>query len=63
MKSRRVRRAGQVARMGERERERKEKSIQYLENLKGLENNIKMDARKTGWEGADWMYLAQDTGQ
>jgi hypothetical protein len=23
-------------------------------------NNIKMDLRDVGWEGIDWMYLAQD---
>jgi hypothetical protein len=25
------------------------------------EDNIRMDLRKTGWEGVDWMHLAQDT--
>jgi hypothetical protein len=24
------------------------------------ENNIKMDLREVGWEGADWIDLAQD---
>jgi hypothetical protein len=24
------------------------------------EGNIKMDLRKIGWEGVDWMHLAQD---
>jgi hypothetical protein len=25
--------------------------------------NIRMDLRETGWEGLDWMYLAQDRDQ
>jgi len=25
--------------------------------------NIKMDVRELGWEGVDWMHLAQDTDQ
>jgi hypothetical protein len=28
-----------------------------------LENNIKMDLKETGYEGVNWIYLAQDTGQ
>jgi hypothetical protein len=24
------------------------------------EDNIRMDLRETGWEGVDWMHLAQD---
>jgi hypothetical protein len=27
------------------------------------EDNIKMDLREIGWEGADWMHLAEDKGQ
>jgi hypothetical protein len=27
------------------------------------EDNIKMDLRKKGWEGVDWMHLAQDRDQ
>jgi hypothetical protein len=27
------------------------------------EDNIKVDLRKTGWEGEDWMHLAQDRNQ
>jgi len=27
------------------------------------EYNIKMDLREIGWEGVDWMYLAQGRGQ
>jgi hypothetical protein len=25
-----------------------------------MEDNTRMDLRKTGWEGVDWLYLAQD---
>jgi hypothetical protein len=27
------------------------------------ENNIRMDIRKIGWEGVEWMLLTQDRGQ
>jgi transposase len=27
------------------------------------ENNIKMDLRKVGWDGMDWIDLVQDAGQ
>jgi hypothetical protein len=27
------------------------------------EDNIRMDLRKIGWEGVDWMHLAQDGEQ
>jgi hypothetical protein len=27
------------------------------------EDNIKMDISEIGWEGADWIYLAQDEDQ
>jgi hypothetical protein len=27
------------------------------------EDNIKMDLRKIGWEGVDWIHLAQDREQ
>jgi hypothetical protein len=27
------------------------------------EDNIRMDLRKTGWEGMDWIHLAEDRGQ
>jgi hypothetical protein len=26
-------------------------------------NNIKMDLRETGWDGMDWIYIAQDRDQ
>jgi hypothetical protein len=27
------------------------------------ENNIRMDLREMGWEGVDWIHLAQDRDQ
>jgi hypothetical protein len=27
------------------------------------ENNVRKDLREIGWEGVDWMHLAQDRGQ
>jgi hypothetical protein len=27
------------------------------------EDNIRMDLRKMGWDGADWMHLTQDRDQ
>jgi hypothetical protein len=27
------------------------------------EDNIRMDLREMGWEGVDWMHLAQDRDQ
>jgi hypothetical protein len=27
------------------------------------EDNIRMDLREIGWDGVDWMHLAQDRGQ
>jgi hypothetical protein len=27
------------------------------------ENNIRMGLREMGWEGVDWIHLAQDRGQ
>jgi hypothetical protein len=37
----------------------------WSENLKGRprrrwEDNIRMDLRKVGWVGVDWMHLARD---
>jgi hypothetical protein len=39
----------------------------WSKNLKGRDHledpgigNTRMDLRKTGWEGADWLHLAQD---
>jgi hypothetical protein len=27
------------------------------------EDNVRMDLREIGWEGVDWMHLAQDRNQ
>jgi hypothetical protein len=67
-KSRRMVRAGQVARMG---------TMRNLYILVGKpdgkrplgrprrtwEDNIRMDVREMGWEGVDWIHLAQDGDQ
>jgi hypothetical protein len=64
IKSRRMRRAGYVARMsggvysvlvGERER-KKPPGITW----RRLEYNIKLDLQEVGWRGLDWIDLAQD---
>jgi hypothetical protein len=63
---RRMRLAGHVARTGD-----MKNTHFWLENLKRpfrrprhrWEDNIRMDLRETGWEGVDWMGLAQDSGQ
>jgi hypothetical protein len=31
--------------------------------IHGLMDNIKMDLREIGWDGLDWIYLAQDRNQ
>jgi hypothetical protein len=62
IKSRRMRWAGQVARM-------REKRTAYRVSVgkrplgrprRGWENNIKMDLAEIGWGGMDWIDLAQD---
>jgi hypothetical protein len=65
MKSRRLRWAGHVARIGER-RGAYRVLVGKPEGRRPLgrprrrwEDNIKMDLRE-GWEGADWIDLAQD---
>jgi hypothetical protein len=65
IKSRRMRCAEYVARMGE-----MRSTMFWLENLKGRdyleisrhrwEDNIRMDLRETGWEVVDWIHLTQD---
>lgn len=37
-------------------------SILYLpiSLLDGREDNIRVDLREIGWDGVDWIYLAQD---
>jgi hypothetical protein len=69
IKSRKMRWAGHVARMGE-----KTNAYRILvENPEGKRplgrprrrwvNNIKMNLREIGWNGIDWIDLAQDTSQ
>jgi hypothetical protein len=69
IKSRRVRWAGNIARMGE-----KRNAYRILAgNPEGKRplgrprrtwvNNIKMDLREIGWDGMDWIDLAQDRDQ
>jgi hypothetical protein len=53
IKSRRMRWAGHVARMG-----RRGMHIRYW-----WVDNIKMDLREIGWDGMDWIHLAQDRDQ
>jgi hypothetical protein len=36
--------------------------INRLDNL-GIDENIRMDPRKIGCKGVDWIHLAQDTDQ
>jgi hypothetical protein len=69
MKSRRVRQVGHMTRMGE---ERKVYKV-FMGRPKGKrppwrpkhrwENGIRMDFRETGWEGVEWVQLAQDREQ
>jgi hypothetical protein len=69
MKSRRMRWAGHVARMGE-----KRNAYRILVGKPEgnrppgrprcrWENNIRMDLREIGWGGMDWIDLAQDRDQ
>jgi hypothetical protein len=64
IKSRRMRWAGNVARMWE-----KRKAYRILvgkpEGTRPLEDldNIKIDLREIGWDGMDWIDLAQDGDQ
>jgi hypothetical protein len=66
IKSRRLRWAGHVARMGER-RGAYRALVGKPEGRRplgrprhGWEDNIKMDFREVGWGGVDWIDLAQD---
>jgi hypothetical protein len=66
IKSRRLRWAGHVARMGER-RGAYRALVGKPEGRRALgrsrrrwEDNIKMDLREVGWGGMDWIDLAQD---
>jgi hypothetical protein len=56
IKSRRMRWAGHIARMG-----RRGTHIGFWwESQKEREDNIRMDLREIGWGGMDWIDLAQD---
>jgi hypothetical protein len=66
IKSRRLRWAGHVARMGER-RGTYRALVGKPEGRRPLgrprrrwEDNIKLDLREVGWGGMDWIYLAED---
>jgi hypothetical protein len=62
IKSRRLRWAGHVARMGER-RGAYRALVGKPEGRRprgSWEDNIKMDLREVGWGGMDWINLAQD---
>jgi hypothetical protein len=55
VKSRRMKLAGHVARMGE------DRGVhRVLVGKRRWEDNIKMDLQEVGWGGGDWMELAQD---
>jgi hypothetical protein len=69
IKSRRMRWVGHVARMGERRN-----ACSILAGKPGgkrpigrprrkWEDNVKMDLRELGWDGMDWIDLAQDRDQ
>jgi hypothetical protein len=66
MKSRRMRQAGHVARMGEMRNAynilagRSEGKKPIRRSKHRWEDNIRMYLREMGWEGVDWMHLAQD---
>ena len=65
-KSRRVRSAGHVARMGERRGAcrvlvlNSDGGSQLGRPRRRWEDNIKMDLEEVGWEGMDWINLPQD---
>jgi hypothetical protein len=69
IKSRRMRWAGHVARMGERRNAysilaEKPEGKRPLGRPRGRwVDNIKMDLREIGWNGVDWIDLAQDRDQ
>jgi hypothetical protein len=66
IKSRRLRWAGHVARMGERRGAyralvgKPERRRPLGRRRRRWEDNIKMDLREVGWGGMDWINLAQD---
>jgi hypothetical protein len=66
IKSRRMRWAGHVARMGEKRNAyrilvgKPEGKRPLGRQRRMWVNNIKMDLREIGWDGMDWIDLAQD---
>jgi hypothetical protein len=69
IKSRRMRWAGQVARMGAK-RNAYRILVGYPERKRPLGrprrrwvDNIKMDLREIGWDGIDWIDLAEDRNE
>jgi hypothetical protein len=69
IKSRRMRWAGHVARIGGKRNayvilvEKPEGKITLGRPRRGWVYNLKMDLREIGWGGVDWTDLAQDRGQ
>jgi len=69
IKSRRMKWAGHVAWMGKFTNShnilvgKKEGKRPLGRPRRKWEDNIKMDLRKIGWEGVDWMHLAHDSDQ
>jgi hypothetical protein len=69
IKSRRMRWAGQVARMGKTRNAyrivvgKPEGKRPLVRPRRGWVDIIKVDLRKIGWDGMDWIYLAQDRDQ
>jgi hypothetical protein len=69
MKSRRMIWAGHVARMGEKRNAyrilvgKSEGKRPLGRRRRRWVNNIKMDLREIGWDGMDWIDLAQDRDQ
>jgi hypothetical protein len=66
IKSRKIRWAGPVARMGEGRKVYRilvgmpERKIQLERPRCRWQDGIKMDLSETGWEGMEWIHLAQD---
>jgi hypothetical protein len=65
IKSRKVRRMGHVAHMGEMRNTYRlvTGKPEGRTPLGRQESNVRMDLRETVWEGVDWMHLVQDTDQ
>jgi hypothetical protein len=69
IKSRRIKWAGHVARTGEKRNAyrilvgKPEGKRPPVRPIPRWVDNIKMDLREIGWDGMDWIDLAQDRGQ